>query len=173
MPLSSLRTAPRSPTGHLSYAQSLATCLEIPLQVDVVYSHDFSPVHVDDLPVEDVLLQKKQVLVTAKGLKEGILAQFQVSRRCLQYVFHGDQPGSLARFEQQARNIARCGPGGHGDVFEAALDSALPIGDRGAEEEGKTSVFVLLVVHRRAGCSLTVAGGGLEQVNKRDAVGSI
>jgi hypothetical protein len=49
----------------------------------------------------------------------------------------------------------------------------LPIGDQGAEQEGQASVFGLLVVHRRAGCSLTVAGGGLEQVNKRDVMGSI
>src|ERR1700686_2638077 len=52
----------------LSHSQPLAASLQIPLQVDVVHPHYFSPVYIDDLPVEDVLVQQKQVLVTAKGL---------------------------------------------------------------------------------------------------------
>src|ERR1700721_1508688 len=63
--------------GNFSHSQSFAASLQKPLQVYVVHAHHFSAVDVDDLPIEDVLLQEKQVLITSKGLKEGILAQFQ------------------------------------------------------------------------------------------------
>src|SRR5450631_393897 len=45
----------------LSHSQSLASFLQIPLQVNVVHPNYFSAVHVDDLAVEDVLLQEEQV----------------------------------------------------------------------------------------------------------------
>src|SRR5580692_2068351 len=50
------------PDCDLSHSQTLAACLQIPLQVDVVHAHYFSAMHVDDLAVEDVLLQQEQVL---------------------------------------------------------------------------------------------------------------
>ncbi len=148
-PLNSLRTAPRSPDGDLGDPQPFTTILRIPLQVDIVDPHHFSAVHVDDLPVEHVLLEKKKVFIAAQGLQYGILTQFEGSGRRLQHVFHGDQPGALPRFEQQSSDIARGRSGGHRDVFEPSLHAALPVGDQGAEQERKAGVSGVLFVHRR------------------------
>ena len=134
--------------GYLGYPQPFAAVLGIPLQVNVVHAYDFPAVHVDDLPVEDVLLQEEQIFVAAQGLEEGILAQLDGSGRGLQYVFDGYEPGSLAGPEEETGNVSGGGPGGDGNIFEPTLDAALPVRDRRAEQEGKAGVPGVLVVHR-------------------------
>src|SRR5580658_10851528 len=47
------------PDRNLCYPQCLAAILGEPLQVNVVNPHHFSPMNIDDLPVQYVLLKKK------------------------------------------------------------------------------------------------------------------
>jgi hypothetical protein len=121
------------PDGNLCYPQRLAAILREPLQVNVVDPHYFSPMNVDDLTVQYVLLKKQQVFIAAERVKQGILTQFDGSGGGLHDVFHRYQPDSLTRLEQQSGHIAGGQSGRHGDVLETALDAPLPVRDRGAE----------------------------------------
>ncbi len=140
---------PPQSDGHLGDAQPLTAILRKPLQVDVVDPHHLPAVHIDNLPVQHILLEEKQVFISAKGLKLGVLAQFEGSGRRLQYILHRNQPGSLPRLEKQSCHIARGRSGGHRDVFQAALYAALPVRDQRTEQERKAGVRGVLFVHRR------------------------
>ncbi len=95
------------------------------------------------------MLEQKQVFIPTEGLKQGILAQFEGSGRRLQYILHGDQPGSLPRLEKQSCHIARRWSGRHRNVLQSALHAALPVRDQRTEQERKAGVRSVLFVHRR------------------------
>ena len=105
--------------------------------------------HIDNLPVQHILLEEKQVFISAEGLKQGVLAQFEGSGRRLQYILHGNQPGSLPRLEQQSCHIARSRSGRHRNILQSALHAALPVRDQRTEQERKAGVRSVLFVHRR------------------------
>ena len=105
--------------------------------------------HIDDLPVDHILLQEQQVFISAEGLKQGVLAQFDGSGRGLQHILYGNQPGSLPGLEQQSGYVAGARSGCHSYVLQPSLHAALPVGDQRTEQERKAGVRNVLFVHRR------------------------
>jgi len=122
---------------HFRHAQKVRGAVAHPLQIDVVDANHFSPVDVDDLAVDQVLLQVEIVALVLQGNHGTRRAEFQRSGGSLHHVLRGDDEKTVTRLQHQACNLARIRPRVHGYVFQPPAQVALRIRNRGAQQRRK------------------------------------
>ena len=90
--------------------------------------------NIDDLPVDEVALQKQKIALVFERGERGGGAQLERAGRGLHDFLRGDEAKAIAGFEHQSGHTAGIGAGGDGDVFELAAEVPLGISDRSAEQ---------------------------------------